>query len=107
MKQERVKIALVVFGSCIIAVVTVLTMDAMIAVNRMDPVPAAEAAAASAGWRGSRFYIRSVDASGGIFGSSAVVKYALSDAEDAEIRAVHLRRPIFSRHWKVESIDPR
>jgi hypothetical protein len=106
MKRERVRIALLVFGCCIIAVVVLLTIDAIIAVDRMNPIPTAEAAVANAGWGGSPV-LRSVDAAGGVFGSSAVVKYALSDAEDAEFRAVHLRRPPFARHWKVKRIDPK
>ena len=107
MKRERVKIALSVLGCCIIAVVVVLTIDAMIAVDRMNPVPTAEAAVANADWQENPVYLRSVDATGGVLGSSAVVKFALSDTEDAELRAVHLRRPIFARHWKVERIDPK
>jgi hypothetical protein len=48
-----------------------------------------------------------VEASGGLFGSTAVVKYAIADAEASELRSVRLRRPLLAGHWQVVSIDPK
>jgi hypothetical protein len=99
--------ALLALGGCVIAVVLLLAADAVIAVDRMNPVPTADAAAAKAGWGAWPSYVRSVEASGGLFGSTAVVKYAIADAEASELRSVRLRRPLLAGHWQVVSIDPK
>jgi hypothetical protein len=104
LNRRTIKLAVSLAGCGIIAVVLILAIDALVAVNRMNPLPAAEAAALGAGWEVNLLRLRSVDASGGPLGSSALVKYRLSDTEDAEQLEVQLHRPILSPHWKVVSV---
>ena len=107
MKRRSLKLALSIAGCCVIAVVLLLSIDALIAVNRMNPVPAAEAAAAGAGWDIDMIHLQSFNASGGPFGSSAVVTYGLGEADDLELIEVHLRRPLFSSRWDAVTIVAR
>ncbi len=105
MKRRQITIALSIFGCLIIAVILLLAADGMLAVNRLNPVSTAEAAVVNAGWEVNSSHLRSVEATGGLFGSSAIVKYRIGDVEGSELRTVHLRRPLFTRHWKVVKIE--
>jgi hypothetical protein len=107
MKRRPIKVALSVIGFGFVAVLVVLTLDAAIAVNRMNPVPAAETAAKNAGWKTETIQLKSVDASGGLFGSSAIVNYRLDENNDSEQLEVHLRRPLFSRHWMPVRVNSK
>ena len=92
---------------CVGAVVLLMSVDALIAVNRLDPVPAAHSGAQQAGWNVDLLQVRSAEASGGLFGSSAVVKYKLNEAESGEFLEVRLRRPLFAANWRVVSLEPK
>ena len=107
MKRHSLKLALLITVCCMIAVLLLLSIDALIAVHRMNPVPAAEVAAAGAGWDVDSIHLRSFDASGGPFGSSAVVTYGLRDSEDLELLQVHLRRTLFSSRWDTVAIETK
>jgi hypothetical protein len=107
MKSRPLKLAASIAGSCLLVVVAVLAVDGLIAVNRLNPAPEAQSAAAAAGHNVELLQVRTVNAEGGLFGSTAVVEYRLGDADDAEQLEVRLKRPLLSPRWMVVSVETK
>jgi hypothetical protein len=104
MNRRSLKVAFSIAGSCVIAIVAVLALDGLMASNRMNPVPAAQSAAAAKGFAVEPLQLTSYEATGGLFGSRAVVNYNLGEAADAGRLEVQLRRPLLSREWEVVAV---
>jgi len=107
MNRRSLNVAFSIIGCCVIALVALLAIDGLIAVNRMNPVPAAETAAAQGGFQVDPLQLRSYDVSGGILGSSAVVRYCTGDKESAPDLEVRLRRPLLRANWQVVSVETK
>lgn len=90
-------------ASVVIMVVGLLSLDRMIALNYMDPTAAAQEAANKDGQDVDVIQLKGYEATGGMFGSRAVVRYYLSES-DEELLEVHLKRPLLSKEWKVVSV---
>lgn len=107
MNRRSLTIAISITASCIVASVLLLVIDGYISINGVSPVPSNEAAAAAqgAGWNADLIHLRSINAVGGPFGSSAVVKYDVDDAKEPGVVEVRLRRRFLSSSWEVEAIE--
>lgn len=103
-KLRSLKTAWSIIGCAIIAVIGVMAIDQFIAHNAMNPVPAAESAIAAQGFPVDPLHVRSFEATGGLFGSRAVVNYQRTDAGKDERLEVQLRRPLFHRDWEVVAV---
>lgn len=105
MKDRSLRIVLALTASSLLAIVLLFTFDARLAINHMNPLPEAEAAAADAGFGVEWLTLQSFEVEGGMVGGSAVVKYLVSETTPNRLVEVHLRRALLSSHWDAVGVD--